>query len=113
MTKDEKLIHNFFKYIIDTCEIKETFDKGFHIYTTYNNAGPLFSFAYNKATNKYAIKRYKQMELSYAMLQVPFDIKPENFKEMYNLMHAEYVMRDVQDTVNALYDAIPDYCNMR
>jgi hypothetical protein len=113
MTKDEKLIQNFFKHIIDTHEIKETFDKGFHIYTAYNNAGSLFSFAYNKATNKYAIKRYKQMELLYAMLQVPFNIKPENFKEMYNLMHAEYVMRDVQDTVDALYDAIPYYYNMR
>ena len=107
MTKNEAIISELFKQIISSHEIDEETKGNFVIYTAKNGNGPMFSFGYNKKMGKYGIKRDIQMEFLYSIMNIPYHVKPTNFKEMYDLMKSEYILQVVNDTVKSIYDMIP------
>ena len=107
MTKNEEIISELFKKIISSYEIDEETKGGFVIYTVKNENGPIFSFGYNKKIGKYGIKRDIQMKFLYSIMNIPYHVKPTNFKEMYDLMKSEYILQVVQNTVKSIYDMIP------
>ena len=106
-----ELIVFIFKEVINNAEIDMETKNEFEIYTAKNDDGAIFSFGYNKKTNKYGIKRFEQLRFLYKSLEIPFDIKPENFKDIYDFIKAEYNWQIVRDTVESMHDFIPDYYN--
>ncbi len=105
------MVNYLFKTMIENHEIdaEETPEK--ETYTATNQFGPIFSFSHDKKANKYAIKREKQLKYLYEALELPFDIEPDDLKEMYKLIKAEYYWQVVRDNIESMYDFIPAYYN--
>lgn len=107
-----EIVSYLFKEMINQSEINAFESQDADTYYTGNKIGRIFSITFDKKTKKYELKRSNMLKYLYDALDIPFDIEPQNTKELFDAAKAEYNWQVVRENVDSMYDFVPDYYDL-